>query len=140
MYTDYPPSKRKQVDQIIHKMLLQEGYWISEHESLLGKLSNLAELAWPGRAFLFRFRCRNTQLIEEHGRKPDTFVLLPAWEAKDFNWWAHYNQSVTRSSILSMLDNTLPETQIFFNRATNGERPTWRPGIGAWFQGNYICR
>ena len=138
MTVRHPEHKRKQVLELVYKVLFHGGCTVRTHESLLGKLENLAEYAWPGRAFIRRIRTQNTLLIKKYGHKSDVWVELPDWECKDLRWWAEFGETVTTVSIQHMLDSTLPERQIFFDGATNGARPSWRPRLGVYFEGTYI--
>ena len=134
----HPLRKRNEVTELAYKVLFHKGYTIPQHETLLGKCEHMAEYAWPGKAFVVRMRIQNTFIVEKFGRDPNIWVSLPDWEEKDILWWIEYAESVSKVSIIHLLDTSLPNTQIFFDGATNGAKPNWEPRIGVWFQGAYI--
>ena len=138
MTVQHPLRKRREATELIYKVLFHGSYTIPQHESLVGKLSHLAEYAWPGKAFINRLQSQNTILVNRHGRNPNLIITMPPWEEKDFQWWLKYIDAVSRTSILHMFDMARPTTELFFDGATNGERPSWAPHIGAWYRGSFI--
>ena len=107
MTVQHPIRKRREITELIYKVLFHGSYTIPQHESLLGKLANLAEYAWPGRAFVARIQQQNTILVARHGRNPNLIINMPEWEQKDFHWWLSYIDAVDRTSIIHMLDTSL---------------------------------
>lgn len=138
MSSKCPDSKREAIKAMLYKAVITGALTLLAYESLIGKLQNVAEQAWPAKAFLRRMRENLLVAIAQHGRK-DVVMLLDASDTKDFKWWIRYMDVITEVSILDLLDPVLPTDEIFFDGATNGSRECgWEPGIGVWYQGHWI--
>ena len=133
-------KQRQRIMQTMYRFLFQDGYSVTDHDSLLGQMAYVAETVWPCKAFLRRIRQQNTRIIQQFGRRTPTFVPMPAWERKDFLWWITMMIRVTRVSVLHVMDPALPEKEMFFDGATNGARPRWSPRIGVWYQGAWLSK
>lgn len=140
MTLECPSEKRQKICAILSKALLNGIIFLREYESLIGKLANVAELAWPAKAFLRRMREHLLKLIQRHGRGDAVVAVLTEWEIRDFRWWLRYIDTVTKVCVLQLLDPSLPSIEIHFDGATNGSRANgWSPALGVWFKGHYIA-
>ena len=130
---------------ILAQLLIIKIATITAFESLIGKLSNIAILAWPGKAFIKRLRDLLFKYIAKYGRNPKVWIVIPEWAIKDLRWWHDYLINVPRISIINLLSIDAPEYTIYVDGATNGHRPTlsedpstWKPGIGGFCRGYWF--
>ena len=141
--TQIMPCKRQWLIDNIQRYLWLGYISASELETMIGKLQYVANLAWPGKAFLRRLR-EALGHAQRNGRKGTKIIVLDNWTRKDFEWWLKYINVVHRIPILQLLRPDLPEHRIYLDGATNGCRHgntkgvRWRPAIGAFTRGHYI--
>ncbi len=137
--------EQEKVDFIITLIIciLMRGWTdVIELESSVGKLGYVAVLVWPGRAFLRRLTIWLHQCIEKYGRSADNFLKLPLWAAKDLFWWRDISENFIRIKIkdfvLKGVGDFIETDELYFDGATNGERPNWRPAVGGYYHGYYF--
>ncbi len=134
----YREDKKDKIKYLLNKALLMGYLHCTEYEKLLGKLQDVANLAWPAKAFLRRLRSKFYQLLEKYGHR-DFYVIFEAWELKDLNWWLKYIDVVSSISIIDYCCPFWPTIEMHFDGATNGSRENgWKPGLGVFFQGKFI--
>ena len=134
----YPILKRNRIKELICKYLFVEMANLSEYESLLGKLNDVATLRKPARSFLSRLTDHFWAYIKHFGRKALIIVFLK-WQLLDLRWWLKYMDTVFEIDILEYCDPFMPEDEMSFDGATNGSRKNgWNPGLGVWYKGQVI--
>lgn len=140
MVMDITPTRKAKIRRKLCKGLERVSVERDDYESLIGQLSYVGQMAWPGLAFLRRMRARVLAVIREKGRGDD-IVFLEDWELKDWKWWIMFLDSVTEVDILERWNSEPIEDTIYVDGATNGSREKgWNPAVGVWWKGHYISK
>ncbi len=107
-------------------------------DSLLGTITWAATLAYPFTAYIRRLRIKHTNYINKYGRANNTLHFIEE-EIKDCRMLVDWLRNCKRVSMFEICglikyDRLL----IWTDGATNGSRPNWNPGIGAYCNGDFI--
>ena len=133
------PKCLKVIGIVLAHVIFVQLITIKALESLIGKLSNIAILIWPGKAFIRRLRELLWSYIRRFGRSDKIWIIVPEWAVKDLRWWREYLCDIPRLSIINLLSIAVPEFTIYVDGATNGHRSldwrTWCPAVGGFFDG-----
>jgi len=134
-------KKKEAVKKLLERGLNHGNISLQGYESLVGKLSDLAILVWPGKAFIRRMRERVLKMVEKHGRQ-HTIVIIDEWEKRDWIWWWNFLNECKPVNVLRRLRPRKPNHLLAVDGATNGSEDGprgWRPGVGCWYKGQWIA-
>ncbi len=140
MVMDITPTRREKIKRRLYQGLFRESISREDYESLIGQLTYVGQMAWPGLAFVRRMRRRVMEVIRRKGRGDD-LIHLEDWEMRDWRWWMMYLDTVTEVDIIERWHSGMIDDCIYVDGATNGSREKrWKPGIGVWWRGHYISK